>query len=201
MFARTRPLLAALAVGLLAGTSSHAIKLLQPGPQTLEGVLVHSTSGNPSGCIIPARPGLGIAPRPAVMAYGLLLSPGSKSEQYLAIEVPVGNRDVAQYLMQNSVRRQPKGSRYEGSRTVSVHGNLEGSYKTGFTFFVAQVPGSPSGPDYSDARTVRETLKRWRFMAADADSTGQASVAMTRLEKAGLLEEMVKAALEISRQE
>lgn len=192
MLTRHVALFAAVPMLLCMATPSQAIRLLKAGPQTLEGVLVRT--GNPSGCLIP--PGRGIAPR--APKYALVLSAGSRSEQTIRVDFPVGNREVPEYLKGHAVPQQPR-SMYEGVARVSLFGNLEGSMGQGFVFHVANVPGG--GPDFSEAGMAQRILQRWRFMAADADHTGQASAAMARLERAGLLEKMIETVFEVSREE
>ena len=102
---------AALALTLTCAAPGHAITFLKPGVQTLEGVLVKEALRYPM-----AKPagGFGITGgscleppgqrRPA-FRFGLLLSPGSKSEQFIPISAPVGNREFTKFLADTAVAR------------------------------------------------------------------------------------------------
>lgn len=200
MKSRTSSLLVAITLSLGLATPGFAIRFLEAGPQSLTGTLVFS-GGNPSGCLIPPGKGLGIAPRRAARRYSLVLSAGSRSEQFLSIEFPMGNQEMPTFLREKAVRRRPKFNRYDGVASITLEGNLVGSMGQGFTFMVANAPGGGGGPDYSDERTIENSLQRWRFLAAEADPTGKASLAMTRLERSGMLRKMIELVLEVSREE
>lgn len=195
MSARPSTLLGALALTLTCVATASAITFLKPGVQTLEGVLVkealrHTMGGGGFGitggsCLEP--PG---QRRPA-FRFGLVLSPGSKSEQFIPISVPVGNREMTQFLAKTAVAREypARSTNYPDAPRTALKGNLEGSMKDGFTFFCAEPPGE-GGIDF-----LARTKQIWKHQAQSLEGKARvdATKALATLEKLGMLDRMVEA--------